>query len=377
MKILNVMSSIINDSASHRRIFDINRLLSSLGHEVHLVQYTRKSTWDRCNGNYYDFNDVFHDMVFISSYNVHLRHLKELCGDKYDLVYGNMHAGTFLSLLGKLKVTPLLFDMHGKIVEEFLLINDARNCKILLNILQKTFIDIMNIRFSDKIICGSKKMIKYLNDEKGVPHDKMAYITNGVDLDFLKPSCDEKVREMREQLGLEDRLVFGYIGGFQKWQGLENFVEAARKTNNREIAFLIVGGNNKQIVRENNIIYVPRVNHIQVPLYYSLSDILVLPRPSHPATEIAAPLKFSEYVAMKRPVLVTNVGDAADLVRKYGCGIVVKNNSIKILLKGIEAFKSKTEMELNEMGRNSRKLAENEFDWNNIKDNLDNLIKSI
>lgn len=377
MKIFSIAPSILGDTAMSKRIFNIARLLSSLGHEVHLVQYTRKSIWDRGNENYYDFYDDLHNVFLDLSYTTHLRHLEELCRDKYDLVYGNTHGGTFLSLLGKLKETPLIFDMHGGIVEEFLLENDARWGKISFNFLKNTFIDIMNIRFSDKIVCVSKKMINYLNEEKGVPQEKMAYITNGVDLEFFKPSDEGKVSEIREQLGLEDRLVFGYIGGLAKLQGLENFIEAARKTNNRKIAFLIVGGDKKHIVKENNIIFVPRVTRTQVPLYYSVSDILVLPRPSHPATEIAAPTKFAEYVAMNKPVLVTNVGDAAYLVRKYGCGIVVKNNAIKSLLKGIEDFRSKTEMELNEMGRNSRKLAENEFDWNNIKDNLDKLIKSI
>lgn len=377
MKILSIVPGILGDNAYSKRIWNIARILSSLDHEVHLIQYARKSSLDKKNGNYYNFNDDLHSAVSVSLFNVHLRHLKELCRDKYDLVYGNMHGGAFYSLLGKLKEVPLIFDMHSGMVEEFLLGNDARWPKISLNFLITTFIDIMNIRFSDKIICVSKKMIEYLNEEKGISKEKMAYITNGVDLEFFKPSNDGKIIEMRAQLGLEDRLVFGYIGGLQKWQGLENFIEAARKTNNKKIGFIIVGGNKKHIMKENNIIFIPRIKYAQVPLYYSVSDILVLPRPSHPATEIAAPTKMAEYVAMSKPVLVTNVGDAADFVRKYSCGVVVKNNSLKNLLKGIDMFRSKTEIELNEMGRNSRKLAENEFDWNNIKDNLRKVIKSI
>lgn len=377
MKILNIVPCILGDNAHSKRIWNIDRILKSLGHTVHTVQYTRNSSWDRGKLNYYDYKDGFHNVILNLSYTTHLRHLKELCRDKYDLVYGNMALGTFLSLLGKLKKTPLIFDMHGDIKQEYLIENNARWSKISFKFLIYYFIEIMNMRFSDKIVCVSKMMIKYLNEEKGIPQENMAYITNGIDLEFFKSFDDGKVSEMREQLGLENKLVFGYIGGLQKWQGLENFIEAARKNNNKKIAFLIVGINKKQIVKEKNIIYVPRITRTQVPLYYSISDILVLPRPSHSATEIAAPTKFAEYVAMKKPVLVTNVGDAANLVRRYGCGLVVKNNSIKSLLKGIEVFRSKTERELNEMGRNSRKLAAKEFDWNNIKDNLDKVIKSI
>lgn len=378
MKILSIVSSILGDTATSRRIWNIARLLRSVGHEVHLVQYVRRSTWERWGGNRFDFGDVSRSVVFVPGYTVHLRHLKELCKDDYDLVYGNAHKGTFLSLLGKLKGVPLIFDMHGGLVEEFLLANDSNLIsKASFEFFLNSFITIMNIRFSDKIVCVSKKMIKYLHAQKGVPPEKMAYVTNGVDLEFLKPVDDEKVREMREQLGVEDKLVFGYIGGLQKWQGVEYFIEAANKTNNRKVAFLIVGGNRKQIRKENNIIFVPRVPHTQVPLYYSTSDVLVLPRQSHSATEIAAPTKFAEYVSMNKPVLVTDVGDAAGLIMKYDCGIVVMNNSVKSLMKGIEEFRGKSEMELKEMGRNARKLAGNEFDWNKIKNNLCKVIKSI
>jgi len=374
VKILSVVSSILSDTATNMRIRNIARLLCSLGHEVHLVQYIRKR-WD---GNRFNLTGVSHSVVFVSMYTAHLRHLRELCKDDYDLVYGNTHEGTFLSLLAKTKRVPLIFDMHGGLVEEFLLANDLNfNPKIAFNFFLSKFIDIMNVRFSDKIVCVSKKMIKYLHEQKGVLQEKLAYITNGVDLEFFKPADDEKVRRAREHLGIEDKLVFGYIGGFQKWQGAENFKEAARKTNNRKVAFLIVGGNKEQIEKKNNIIFIPRVPHTQVSLYYSMSDVLVLPRPGHPATEIAAPTKFAEYVAMNKPVLVTNVGDAADLTMRYNCGIVVKDNAVKSLIKGIQEFRGKSEKELNEMGRNSRRLAENEFDWSKVKDNLRKLIQSI
>jgi len=307
MKILSIVPRILGDNAFSKRIWNIARIFNSLGHEVHLVQFTRKSSWDRRNGNYYKFNDGIHDVILNLSYTTHLRHLKELCRDKYDLVYGNTHTGTFLSLLLKLRRTHLISDMHGDPTEEFLLRNNARWPRISFKFLIHNFIDIMNRRFSDKIVCVSKKMIKYLNEEKGVSQEKMVYVTNGVNLEFFKPSDAGNVSELRERFGLEDRLVFGYIGGIQKYQGLENFIDVARRTSNRKIAFLIVGGNNKQIVKENNIIFVPRVTRTQVPLYYSVSDILVLPRSSHPATEVAAPTKFAEYVAMNKPVLVTNV----------------------------------------------------------------------
>jgi glycosyltransferase involved in cell wall biosynthesis len=218
-------------------------------------------------------------------------------------------------------------------------------------------------------------MIEYLHDQKNIPLEKMAYVTNGVDLEFFKPIKDEKVENMRNELGLEDKFVFGYIGNFQKWQGVENFIEAARKIADSEIAFLIVGGEEKS--KENNIVFIPKVLRSQIPDYYSICDVLVLPRPSHPATEIAAPTKFAEYTAMGKPILTTNVGDAAEFVKEYKCGIVIEDNKVESLTKGINEFKSKSTDELKKMEKNSRTLSENEFDWEKVGNNLMDAISNI
>lgn len=376
MKILSVVSSTLGDNAASRRIINIARMLLSLGNDVHLVQYVRRSTWEKEGGNKFDLGEVPNSVIFVSTYTVHFKHLRELCTCGYDLVYGNTHSGTFLSLLGKLKKVPLIFDMHGGLVEEFLLTNSLNTISNAFNFIQCKFIDVLDIFFSDKIICVSKKMIEYLHKEKGLPLEKMAYVTNGVDLEFFKPTNHKRVMEMKEQLGIEDKFVFGYVGYFQKYQGVENLLEAARKIKDRRVAFLFVGSDRNEVERGGNIIFVPRVPYTQVPLYYSLCDVLVLPRPKHPATEMAAPTKFSEYLAMGKPVLSSDVGDAAEIIRKYNCGIIVRDNSIECLVRGVEEFMSRIE-ELDDMGINARKAAENEFDWNKIKGNLYEAIKSI
>ena len=369
MKILSVYTSIPGEDAAWWRISNVARILESNGHEVHFVHYCRRSSYEKLENKEQYAN---HSFVMTSLLTVHIKHLKVLLENQYDLIYGNTHPGVFCSLLTKLTKTPLIFDMHGGLIEEFLLLGGSKTSpKFSLN----KFIDFMDLKFSNKIICVSKKMIEYLQDQKGVPLDKMAYVTNGVDLEFFKPVDKEKVDSIRNQRGLENKLVFVYIGGFQKWQGVENFIEAARKIEDGNVVFLIVGGERES--RENNIIFIPKIPRAQVPDYYSICDVLVLPRPSHPATEIAAPTKFAEYTAMGKPILTTNVADAADFVREYKCGIVVEDNKSENLIKGINEFRDKSEEELKRMGKNSRRLAENEFDWENVGINLLKVVESL
>jgi glycosyltransferase involved in cell wall biosynthesis len=305
----------------------------------------------------------------------HLTHLKRLCVDDYDLVYGNGHVGTFFSTIGKLIRKPLIFDMHGGLVEEFLLVHGSTvDTKLTPKFFLTKLVDFVNLHISDKIICVSKKMMSYLQEEKKVPLEKMTYVTNAVDLEYFKPANSSKVIHIKDRLGLHGRFVFGYVGNMQRWQGVERILEVANHINDKEIVFLIVGGREK--LRRNNVLFIPKAPRSHVLDYYAVSDVLMLPRTKHPATEIAAPTKFAEYAAMGKPILTTNVGDAGDSVKKYKCGIVIKDNEIENMVKGIVEFRETSADELEAMSTNSRKLAETEFDWKKIAPSLSSAIYS-
>ncbi|WP_048190958.1 glycosyltransferase [Methanobacterium sp. SMA-27] len=127
----------------------------------------------------------------------------------------------------------------------------------------------------------------------------------------------------------------------------------------------------------NKIYYFPKLERSEIYDYYSICDVLVLPRPHSIATEIAAPTKFAEYCSMKKPILTSNVGDAADLIKRYNCGIVVENNDPEKLLEGILKFKNINNNDLKRMIKGSEELSKNEFDWNNIKDDFLDAINSL
>ena len=54
----------------------------------------------------------------------------------------------------------------------------------------------------------------------------------------------------------------------------------------------------------------------------SSASILISPRPNHVASRAAFPVKFAEYAALGRPILVNDVDETADFIRKYDCGFV-------------------------------------------------------
>lgn len=377
MRILMVCTILPQKRADWWRIYNIAKIMENNGHDVQFVHYCRDSNYQRLDNKEKYSNHIFitFKSLIFTSINIHIKHLKLLINGKYDLIYCNGPCSVFYSLLGKITRIPIIFDMHGDVIEEFLIKNPKLGFSSLVKLNFLKIIDFISIRFSNVIFCVSNKEITFLNRKKGISIDKMHYISNGVDLEFFKPSNEEKINKARKKLGIENELVFGYIGDFQKWQGAENLIETAKNIGDKNIIFLFVGGNME--IEKENIIVIPWVPREEIRDYYSICDILVLPRPSHPATEVAAPTKFSEYAAMGKPILTTKVGDAAYLVKEYKCGIVIENNSLKSLTYGINQAINLSKDEINGMGKNSRELADNIFNWERIGSKLSNILKEV
>lgn len=351
MNILSV-SDPLGDNAYSWRVQNISKQLRAHGHNVRLTenQYLSTKNW------------VSKGIVLAKS---QVRYLGELNHGEYDLVYGNSLA-TFFCLLGKLKGIPLVFDMHGLGPEEYLLQNASKGSLAKANpaYLLCLMMDRSCLHFSDTIVCVSKSQMRHLNKFRQVPFEKMLYAANGVDLGYFRPHSSPAVDSLRKSLGLEGRITFGYIGGTQKWQGVEQFIATASNLRDSDVGFLVVGGD--RTYKTGSLAFVERQPRSNLLEYYAVCDVLVLPRPKHPANEISLPTKFAEYAAVGKPILSTDLGDPPQLIRENDCGIVVADNKTESLIEGVMEFKGMSSGKISQMGARSRALAERDFDWDRI-----------
>ncbi len=323
MRILSVIIGTPDENSSMwMRIKRQAEILSSLGHEVELCFYSFYSRHEL------SFEPPFkYSVMRVSPITVHLKHLINISRDSYDLLFCNLAPSAFISSLSRIRGIPIVLDNHGDLISERELYEPGILSKIYYSIVSS-----LSFRAADRIICVSSSMMEDLR-ERGIPGRKLYYVTNATDLDLFSPLDEEETDRVKSDLGLENRLTFGYIGADSKWQGVDNLIETGRRIDDDDLQFLYVGFS-RNTVRSHNELYLPRVPFDEVKYYYGACDVLVLPRPPHKSAEVAAPTKFAEYAAMGRPILTTDVGDAADLVRKYECGIVVDDNRPENLLRG-------------------------------------------
>jgi len=376
MKIASVVipMGIFNPNTSMwMRVISINRWLHYLsknfGFEVRLLVFARDSKTQRRILTELNKDKELAEIVSVQLIPSIMASIRR---ELPDIIITHTEVPTFISTLMKSFVgSNIVFDMHGLRRAEVEL-ECCPQSSIIYNILYKFYnimdvsVELSALKKSDVVLTVSRCMGEYLKKFFKLDSRKIVYAPNGVDLDFFNSSkvSTDLVFQLRDELGLSEKKVLCYIGGMHKWQGVENFIKAALKVPYNDVAFLIVGG--KGSWKKKNIIKLQAVSREKIRLYYALCDVAVLPRPHHLATFVASPTKLSEYAAMGKPILATNVGDAAYLIRKYSAGYVVPSNHPEDLIQGIEYFVNLTDSELKLMGLRARKMAEEEFDWKKI-----------
>ena len=169
---------------------------------------------------------------------------------------------------------------------------------------------------------------------RGIPADKVTIIPNAVDVDRFKPVGAAKP-ELLQSLGLADSWVMGFCGSFYAYEGLDLTVRALPRILERipNARLLLVGGGPEeaavkalvaQLQLQQHVVFTGRVPNDVIDDYYALIDVLVFPRKRMRLTELVTPLKPLEAMAQCLPVVASDVGGHAELIRSGDTGLLFR-----------------------------------------------------
>ena len=279
--------------------------------------------------------------------------------EKYDVIHAGASSACYvMGLAKKLGHFTLLQDVHG-CIEELLLQEGALNFGREYAYMQGLILEEISNRTSDLFITCSKPLKDRLL-EKGINKDVIEIIRNGVDTELFKPKdCPSNDKEF----------LVTYAGNFQKWQGIENLLAAAKLITDPDIKFRIIGFRNEDVSLKNRfreeltgqVELIDSLNQTELVNQLCSSDILIIPRNRNIATQMAFPTKFAEYLAVGKAVIMTNVDETSSFVRKFNCGFVCEPSAEAIAQTIMKAKKLAPEA-LCRMGKNGRQLVESQFD---------------
>ena len=138
---------------------------------------------------------------------------------------------------------------------------------------------------------------------------------------------------------------------------------------------LLVGNGSKEYKKELNqlcknlqieeaVDFTGHVDFIHVPSYIALSDVCLVPHHKSGHTNTTIPHKIFQYMAMRKPVIVTDCKPLKRVVEDYKCGIVVPSGDFnKMADATIELYNRKSYAK--KLGLNGRKAVEEKFNWKN------------
>lgn len=178
---------------------------------------------------------------------------------------------------------------------------------------------------ADKVLSVSEDLKNHIVN-LGISEDKVSVVPNGVDIDRFKPAGKEYARNM---LNLpQDKKIVLFVGALKKIKGVDYLIEAAKSFLDTNISLYMVGrddGMKKSLEKrahelkiDNYIKFTGAVNHEDIPLWLSASDILVLPSLSE-----GRPNVILEAFACEVPVVATNVGGVPELMINGKTGYIV------------------------------------------------------
>lgn len=288
--------------------------------------------------------------------------LLQILKGKFDVVVadGGLFLDLPLLLLGcKLTKKPLIVWSGGNIKDNFPKPSDSLIKKIVYAYLRSVY------KSSDAAIAygsGTKEFLVAL----GMNPNKVFIALNTVDTFLFEemPKINrEKTEVLRETLGLRNRKVILYVGSLERRKKVDDLLALVERIKVKlpATALLIVGDGpyKNHLVQlssekgiQSDVKFVGWADYLDMPLYYALSDVFVLPSQGG--------ITVMEAIASGRPVIVTEECNALysvpGIVRNEQNGFIAKAGDLDEIQMHLYKLLANPEL-AEEMGVKSREIA--------------------
>lgn len=168
-----------------------------------------------------------------------------------------------------------------------------------------------------------------------IPPSMITVVYNGIDTDFFKQTS---YGNLKQKLRIGDDRVLLYVGFSTPRKGLETLAQALNLSVERHFKLVMIGkwergykekfykmaGRNKHRIIE--VGYVPEQD---MPRYYSLADVFVLP-----SLLEGFGFPLAEAMACGTPVISTNVGAIPEVVNRFG--VIIPPQNPRLLAEAID-----------------------------------------
>ncbi len=235
----------------------------------------------------------------------YLMHQIDLIHKSIDLIHTHNFRPSFFAYFGKflLKSKPkVLTELHSIYKVGFF----------------KEKISDFVVNKADRLLVLSYTSKELLKKKTKIPID---VIFNGIDLEKFAPANNknhhEKLTDFLETCRQKNKILIGYAGSLDYFQGITNLINFAWYLSDQEkFTFIIIGGEEHEWSNfkiPKNVKTFPYIDSKYIPSFYQSVDCMIMLRPKLLSTFSAIPLKPLEMLAAGKIVISNKVGGMIEL----------------------------------------------------------------
>jgi PEP-CTERM/exosortase A-associated glycosyltransferase len=210
---------------------------------------------------------------------------------------------------------------------------------------------------------------------RGIDPARITVAANAIDARKLDETLPDAA-QARAKLGVQDRLVLGFVGSFFAWEGLDVLLRALPSIRERRpdaLVLLVGGGQEAERLRaltatlgiEPHVRFTGQVPHGDVLSMYAAMDMLVFPRTPMRLTHMVTPIKPLEAMALRKLVVASDVGGHRELVEDGKTGVLFAAASERALADAVVAIAARPDLQQQMVARGHAYVREQRT-WSHI-----------
>ncbi len=204
-------------------------------------------------------------------------------------------------------------------------------------------------RSADEILITSQCFRRYLQDMFDIAEDKIHYLPQYAETQFL----DVKEKELEEEFHL---LFAGNIGTAQS---VDTILEAAKLLKDEKVRFHIVGDGielehlEKRAKNMKNVVFYGRQPLEDMPKFYAMADAMLVTLIDDPVISLTLPGKVQSYMAAGKPIVGAINGETALILNEAQGGYCGPAEDTRQLANNVLTLRDSGYA--NEIGRKNRR----------------------
>lgn len=268
---------------------------------------------------------------------------------------------------------PFIFEIRGFVEDTHVGLGNIKKGSLKYKKQQKERIEIA--KKADALVTLGLNMKEELV-RQGIEKDKIELVPNAVDVNLFHPI--PPIRQLKEKFSKPEDFLIGYVGSVRRIEGIEVLIKALKfvKEAINNVKLLIIGPGNpiyyndlkflaKKLSLEKEVIFVGKVPNIEIPNYYSILDMCVIPRLDLRVNRLVTPLKPLEVMAMEKFLLVSNLPALKELVRPKISGDFFKAGNYENLADKILYYLNHPD-QLESIAKKARNYVKLNYSWSKI-----------